>query len=774
LNLGDWAILATFTLLVAGSWIWPLVLYRATESEALDLDEGFVVLMVLLLPSAWPVLGFAAATLLGQIIRRRPLVKSVFNFGQMVTAVGLAVAASHAVDAPTSTLTPGQLAAAGLGAAVFFVVNTAAVAAILCAVGTPWRTALVDGIGLKLAVAGAGMIVAAVTALAISVYPWALALAVPLLVMLRYVIGGHFEARHDRFRLRCLLDTTLDAHRQTTPAGVKDSILDSAAVLFRCARVEIRTREPDSQELGAPVHTAGERSWLVIAERSRDEPFDAADSGLLEAFGAVSSAALTNATLQEEMVRNALHDPLTGLANRRLLVDHLEHAMRKGARDGTCHAVLFADVDRFKAVNDSLGHNAGDQLLVLIAQRLGASVRACDILARFGGDEFVVLAEDIGSADAAAVLATAIHEALAEPILLPDGHEVAVTMSIGIALAGGERSGDDVLRDADVAMYQAKSKGHCGAHQVYDDMAMGSRSAARLDLECELRTGINCGELEVYFQPFFATGNGEVTGAEALVRWNHPTRGLLLPGEFIDVAEESGLILPLGRFVLDAACHRAQVLTERLGFGMSMSVNLSARQFQQPGLVRDVAAALASNRLCPSQLVLEITETVVMDEVMPALDILHRLKDLGVMLAIDDFGTGYSSLGYLKHFPIDQVKIDRSFMAGLGFDPVDEAIARSVVDLANAIGITAVAEGVETGAQLDCLRELGCPTVQGFYLSRPLPTGSFDTLIAERTATARSGGRRFGDRPGRVHAALHLGAEIAGDIETFLPAQAPH
>jgi Amt family ammonium transporter len=296
---------------------------------------------------------------------------------------------------------------------------------------------------------------------------------------------------------------------------------------------------------------------------------------------------------------------------------------------------------------------------------------------------------------------------------------------------------DDVLHDADVAMYQAKAKGFPGSYQIFDRAAMGARSAERLDLEAALRRGLECDELEVFYQPLYAVSEGRVVGAEALVRWRHPDRGLLAPDQFIALAEETGLILPLGRFVLEQACRQARIWQDRLGSDLGMSVNLSARQFQQPGLVDEVESILAASGVEPRQICLEITETLVMENLEHTIGALRRLKSLGVRLAIDDFGTGYSSLGYLKHFPVDVVKIDRSFVEGLDTNPVDSAIAAAVIGLAKTLGMTTVAEGVETEAQLIHLQSLGCPVVQGYYFSRPLPGPAFDELIdnAVRTNT---------------------------------------
>jgi diguanylate cyclase (GGDEF)-like protein/PAS domain S-box-containing protein len=432
---------------------------------------------------------------------------------------------------------------------------------------------------------------------------------------------------------------------------------------------------------------------------------------------------------EERLARHAFHDSLTGLPNRRLFLDHLDRALRRAARSQDVHAVLFADVDRFKLINDSLGHHAGDHLLVAIAERLQGSMRAGDMLARFGGDEFTILLEGVSSPDDAETAAQRILDQMRVPIALPDGHEVVASLSIGIALTMPGQGRDDLLHDADVAMYQAKARGRDGNYKLYDAAAMGARSAERIELEAELRCALQRHELEVHYQPLFSIADGQIVGAEALVRWHHPARGLLGPSSFIGLAEESGLILPLGRQVLEDACRQARRWYETFGIKLVVSVNLSARQFQQAGLVEEIENLLDDAGVDPSQLSLEITESLAMEDVARTREILVSLKALGIQVAIDDFGTGYSALGYLTHFPVDVVKIDRSFVDKVEVDPVKSAIVSAVIRLSEAIGTVAVVEGVETELQLCHLRGLGCPEAQGFHLARPMSVTAVDELL---------------------------------------------
>jgi len=429
-----------------------------------------------------------------------------------------------------------------------------------------------------------------------------------------------------------------------------------------------------------------------------------------------------------QLASQALHDRVTGLPNRVLLRDRVDHALARAGRRGASVALLIADVDQFKVINANLGHDGGDRLLVDVAERLTELLRPGDTVARMGGDEFALLCEDIGSYAEAIGIAGRILEAFEKPFTVR-GSDVVVTASVGVAIGGRDVDPELLLRNADVAMYRAKERGR-DRFEVFEE-AMLAHASERLSVENDLRRAINEGQLRLYYQPIVHLDSGVIAGFEALVRWQHPVRGLLPPSEFIGSAEQSGLIVPLGRHVLAEACMEAATWPEDSpgSDALRVSVNVSARQLVQPGWSDEVAQILAESRLRPRQLVLEITESVLMDDTDVTALRLEELRRLGVRIAIDDFGTGYSSLGYLRRLPVDILKIDKSFIDGVAEGPHESALARAVVKLASTLRLEAVAEGISTRKQLHQLRRLRCPYGQGFFFSRPQPPSALPRLL---------------------------------------------
>ena len=508
--------------------------------------------------------------------------------------------------------------------------------------------------------------------------------------------------------------------------------IDSATVVM--ARLGERQDGTAGQYEVTSLRPDGNTARLLVSAAPQFEP-DGAYAGSLCMVSDLSGLRRAEA----ELAYQALHDSLTGLPNRALLFDRIEQALTNSADGTSTVAILFCDLDGFKDVNDSFGHHVGDQLLCVVGDRLVAAVRPGDTVARIGGDEFIVLAADIVDETAALALAARLMASVAAPIHAA-GTEAVITCSIGVALAPAEDAAT-LLRHADAAMYRAKEAGR-NRTELFDK-ELRDVATDRLGLLADLHHAVARGQLRLHYQPVLTLDGERIAGVEALVRWQHPERGLVPPDTFIRVAEDRGLIVDIGTWVLREACRQAALWADA-GLNSEsryIAVNISARQLApDAGLVESVAEILRDSGLDPSSLVLEITESALMGDAEAALRILTQLKALGVRLAIDDFGTGYSSLVYLKRFPVDLLKIDMGFIQGLGRDPEDSAIVACVIGLARAVGIDAVAEGVETVEQLAALQELGCAFGQGYLWSRPVPPAEFDNVViaACRDAVASS------------------------------------
>ncbi|MDX6725390.1 MAG: hypothetical protein QOK49_195 [Baekduia sp.] len=535
--------------------------------------------------------------------------------------------------------------------------------------------------------------------------------------------------------------TVAQQHRRRVGEGVAGRAVAEGRLIV----AEDYGRSPDAMDalvtygvqaaMAAPVHEDGHVvGSLILSSFRSGRVFSRAEQDMLLSFAEHASLALTDARRVDTMLYQALHDALTGLPNRALFTDRIKHALTQGRRRGTTCGVIFLDLDRFKTVNDSLGHAAGDELLVTVARRIDESLRSADTAARLGGDEFAVLLEDLSGVEEAVLVATRIAEALHAPVVL-QGREVFVSASLGIAVGGAGAS--ELLRQADVAMYRAKAEGK-GRHLVFEE-SMQAEVLERLELEGELLRAIERDEIAVHYQPVIALEGQTLAGFEALARWTHPTRGLVAPPQFIPLAEDNGSIVTLGRQILRTACCQAARWMQEFPTAEPriMSVNLSGRQLEDPNIVSDVAAALADSGLPSSALVLEITETVLMHDTEVTIARLAALKALGVRLAVDDFGTGYSSLRYLRRFPIDILKMAKPFVDGLEADEEGRALARAILDLASSLKLACIAEGIEASGQADVLHELGCGLGQGFHFARPMAPEAMSALIAEPAGAGR-------------------------------------
>ena len=517
-------------------------------------------------------------------------------------------------------------------------------------------------------------------------------------------------------------------------ATLEDEPLTLAQTVFR--RVE-RERAP----VYDMEYTVKRPNGDIVAVSANATPLPE-DNGRFGGVVASFSDITQRRAMEEKLNHQAFHDPLTGLANRALMNNRLTQVLAAGGREASECAVLFIDLDNFKWVNDSLGHDAGDVLLCEVAARLKNTLRAGDTPARFGGDEFVVLLSRIENPDYAFAAAERIVALLSEPFKLGE-REVFTSPSIGLAISEAGMDADTLLRNADAAMYEAKRRGK-GRYEVFRHN-LSDAALARLELEGDLRRALEGGEMKLYYQPKIELSTGAICGVEALARWDHPRRGPVSPAEFIPIAEATGLIVPLGRWFLAEACRQVAQWNREREQPLAVAVNVSPRQFHnglstvagtdendksQLELVRDVAVALRESGLPPQHLTLEITETVLMERTSESREVLNALSDLGVQLAIDDFGSGYSSLAYLRAFPFDFLKIDREFVTNLDLEHGHSVIVGAIIQLAHTLGLRVIAEGAELIGEVEMLREFGCDQAQGYYYARPLPPSELEALLA--------------------------------------------
>ena len=521
-----------------------------------------------------------------------------------------------------------------------------------------------------------------------------------------------------------------DAHSRDALLGAEPLIVEDWLRETELGLPEFLHDPGTASSVSIRIHGAHSPFGVLAIQSAARRTFTRDELDFLQAIANLLAQATERSRSEADIRHQALHDPLTGLPNRTLFVDRLDVALAQARRRESLVAVLFLDVDNFKIVNDSLGHGAGDALLLALSARLDQSLRAGDTMARFGGDEFVIICGDIAGAEEAISVAQRTTAVLQEPFVIGEV-EHRVSASIGIAVgSGGERVAEDLIREADAAMYRAKERGR-GGYELYDE-AMRASATDRLTTENQLAHAIDFDELRLAYQPIVALPDGRPVGFEALVRWEHPERGLVPPLDFIPIAEDTGLIVPIGTWVLRRACRQAgEWRRARPGAPpLSISVNLSARQLAQPDLPRLVADVLRESGIAPGDLHLEITESSLMEDPDAALATMAELRDLGVRLVLDDFGTGYSSLAYVQRFPIAMLKIDRSFIADLGDGSPGGAIVAAVANMARGLGVDVVAEGVETEGQAAALRELGCEYAQGYLYGRPVPAAEASVLLA--------------------------------------------
>ena len=759
------------------------------DQNSFTMSETAVVVGLALVPMAWLLIIAPVCVAAAHVIGRRSPVKIAFN---ALSCAGALVAASltyNLLGGAGTTVT--QLVSLGAAAVTFFLWNSVTMAAaISSSQSMRFSTVYTKGLLLCLVVWLGNTSLGLLLVVLAQFQPVTLLLVPVMLGLLFVVYWSYLRAMHERDVWQVLQGTSRQLLR-LDPEEVAHIVLARTPALFEAQFVELMLVDSEAateavgyrvgadglpEVFAAPLLRSNPFWGRVVAER---EPFEViagkapaaqqrelASAGLAKTvvapllvqdrclgslrigfaghvnFGAREmqvlttyanhvSAAVHNTRLFEAVRAKALHDPLTGLANRTVLLDRLEQAQARSGRSGTRVAVLFLDLDRFKVINDSLGHDAGDELLVAVAQRLTVGLRPGDTAARFGGDEFVVLCDDVAGPHEALALAERLNETLLPPFTLA-GEDAFITASVGVAMSSGGGDAGELLRDADAAMYQAKARGPARCELF--DKQMRQRAIERLEMENDLRRALDNDQLRIHYQPNIRVSDEAVVGVEALIRWWHPQRGLVAPADFIPLAEETGMIVAIGRWVIDTACRQLGDWTQRRGRGAAplyMSINLSPHQLKDPDLVNDVAAALARTGVAAQSLCFEVTETALIDDVRGAYDVLQQLRTLGVRIALDDFGTGYSSLSYLHTLPVDILKLDRSFIAHLNPEARGRAVVAGMVNLAHALDLTVVAEGVETEAQLIDLRALRCDVVQGFHYCRAQSAEMIDDLIVE-------------------------------------------
>jgi diguanylate cyclase (GGDEF)-like protein/PAS domain S-box-containing protein len=729
--------------------------------------------MLLAAHSAW-----AQATLF--VRGRNPIYRTVFNIALLVTTIQLAGVTYHAMGLKTGELAwPDSVRWLVLGAATYFIVNSGGVAiAVALSSGQSVRRLWYDSYFWSAPSYFVGALVAALGALILEqrIY-WMLPLAVAPAYLTyrtyRVYLGRMADARQhgeEISRLHAQTLQALESLRQSeeryalAAQGASDGLWDwdlRNGELYVSPRWKTmlgldpeeplnspdqwygRVHPDDVMSLRAAVarhldahtphleheyrmsHSDGSWRWMLVRGMAVR-----GDDGAYRIAG--SQTDITDwRRVQDQLAHAATHDGLTELPNRALFMELLERAFLRARRKRDyMFAVLFLDLDRFKAINDSLGHAAGDQLLIEAARRLNSALRGSDAIARMGGDEFTILLDDIASVNDAVEIATRIQHDLSRP-LAASGHSVFTSASIGIAISSPYYTRhEDMLRDADIAMYRAKSQGRA-QHAIFD-ASMHAHAVARLRIETMLRHAIDNDGLFVVYQPIVSLRPQQLVGFEALLRCRTPDGQLIMPGDFMGVAEESGLVVPLGRWILAEACRQTAAWQQRYGRDLpfGITVNISSRQLAAPELVPDVQQALAATGLAPGSLGLEITETALIDNAEAAADVLRRLRELSVRVYLDDFGTGYSSLSYLHRFPVDVIKIDRSFVLAMDEDRETTQIVESIIAMAERLRLEVVAEGVETDEQARRLYEMGCSRLQGFAFAKPLTAQEVERLLA--------------------------------------------
>ena len=728
-GIGPAAIVMTLIAVQAASWWAASRLQPSDGDEIWQFDEAVFIAAAMILPAGGVLVAFIVGAAVGQLLDRLPPRAIFSNLGMnaIAAAAGLVVVSSiTSLDAPLSARVVLALV---LGSVVLAITNEAGLALYFRAVGQmSFGHTFVRNISFRVVrtpfLIAAGLLAGTAGRLD----PWAALFAVPLFGAAQYVLAEHTRAERDRERTQGLFGAASEVHGSVRTEEVNIALLDAARRLLRCNEATLTQQPPSLGEWGAPLTSGEEDRWLVVREPRNGETLDGEAVRLLKALAAVGSSALENARLVEEIEHRALHDSLTGLANQVLFADRVTQCAATARRSRERFAVMVLDLDSFKKVNDSLGHSHGNELLRLVADRLVGAAREIDTVARLGADHFTLLLPGVGNPDSAAVMTENLLSAVRRPVTL-NGHELFMTASVGIAFFPDDGSKPEhLLRNADSAMHRAKEKGK-DSFQIYSS-GMNELAHLRLVRESELHNALERDELRLRYQPQIDLRTGRIIGVEALVRWEHPVVGLIGPAEFVPLAEESGLIVALDSWVLDQATRQLRAWIDEGLPAIRMAVNLSGRHFQSSERFLDtVQRAIAFNGIDPTLLELEVTESIAVGEEEGTARVLQKVRELGVKVAIDDFGTGYSMLARLQRFPIDCLKIDRSFVMQIQSAHGEAPIVAAMIAMARSMHISVVAEGVETLEQQTFLKLHGCDAAQGFLFSHPVEAEEIAHLL---------------------------------------------
>jgi diguanylate cyclase (GGDEF)-like protein len=707
---------------------FPLKIMRPAGDVEIGFDFGVLVFLLLVAPAPEALGLWILGTALSQATNGKIAATRLFNFGLVSVNGWLTLLIIHGL-APGQRTGPRELAVVVAACTAYFVFDLLVTGCSLALVdGAPLRTTLFDSSAPLSLMCFVG--IESLGYIAVFLYrtePWLMPLLAAPLVTVLVCVGAFRRANTAAVLLSGLLDGAVSAHTAATAREVEQVLVAQVRRVLRCPSAEVRRTAPRPGDLGVALPPDGdEECWLIAPARPTGTFYDEQDRRALEMLGSIAAESMARVQLANEMVHVARHDSLTGLPNRALFNDRVAHAISSRRRDNRPVAVLFCDLDGFKSINDQYGHEAGDELLSVVGRRLRGCIRPGDTVARLGGDEFAVLLGEMIDPAAAREVSERIIDAVRRPATLL-GHEVGIGVSIGIALHAGSEDAEALLRNADLAMYRAKALGK-NRYEVFEP-SMHLRVIERLELETELRKALALDQLRLVYQPVVALRTGLVTGFESLLRWHHPVHGVVDPSRFIGIAEDNGLIGPIGEWVLQQAYDDACRWSATFGQPLSIGVNVSGRQLADGALVEQVAR-LRTADTPDVRLILEITESVLVGDDEQSIAVLGALRDAGVRLAIDDFGTGYSSIGYLHRLPIDILKIDRSFVGGIALGGRLAALVDAILAMGRSLDLTMVAEGIEQIGQVAALRGIGCELGQGYLFARPMPASEVEAFLA--------------------------------------------